>query len=97
MAQGASNWQRPGLDGKYPAPPLNGSGHAWHHPQFALKTTIREGTARLGGNMQAWNDKLSDRDIDAVIAWMQSVWPEEICQAWLAMDEKLRQGNSANR
>jgi len=97
MAQGAPNWQRPGPVGKYPAPPLNGSGHAWHHPQAALKMTIRDGTLRVGGSMPAWKDKLSDRDIDAVIAWMQSVWPEELYRAWLAMDEKSRRGDSANR
>ena len=97
MAQGAPNWQRPGPDGKYPAPPLNGSAHAWHHPQAALRMTIRDGTARLGGNMPAWKDKLSDQDIDAVIAWMQSLWPEELYRAWYAMDQKSRQGNSASR
>ncbi len=89
-AEGAPNWQRPGPDGKYPAPPLDGSGHAWHHSKAALKMTIREGTARLGGNMPAWKDKLSDDDIDAVIAWMQSVWPDEIYRAWLAQDAKSR-------
>ena len=94
MAQGAPNWHIPGPDGKYPPPPLNGSGHAWHHPHAALKMTIREGTLRLGGNMPAWKDKLPDDDIEAVIAWMQSVWPAEIYQAWLAMDEKSRRGNS---
>ena len=94
---GAPNWQRPGPDGKYPAPPLNGSGHAWHHPYAALKMTIRDGTVRLGGNMPEWKDKLSDHDIDAVIVWMLSLWPKEIYQAWLAMDEKSRRGNSANR
>ena len=40
--------------------------------------------------MPAWKDKLSDEDIDAVIAWMQSVWPEEIYRAWLALDAKSR-------
>lgn len=96
VAQGAPNWQSPGADGKYPPPPLNGSGHAWHHPRAALKMTIRDGTIRLGGSMPAWGDKLPDQDIDAVIAWMQSLWPAEIYQAWLAMDEKSRRGNSAH-
>ena len=59
--------------------------------------TIRDGTVRLGGNMPEWKDKLSDHDIDAVIVWMLSLWPKEIYQAWLAMDEKSRRGNSANR
>lgn len=91
-AEGAPNWQRPGPDGKYPAPPLDGSGHAWHHPRTALEQTIRSGTLKLGGSMPAWKDKLTDDDIEAAIAWMQSLWPEEIYRAWLAMDEKSRKG-----
>lgn len=95
-AEGASNWQKPGADGKYPAPPLNGTGHAWHHPLAVLKTTIKGGTLRLGGSMPAWGDKLSDEDIEAIIAWFQSHWPAEIHQSWLAMDEKAKKGKAAH-
>jgi len=91
-AQGAFNWQKPGPDGKYLPPPLNGTGHAWHHPQAALKATIRDGTIRLGGSMPSWRDKLSDSDIDAIILWFQSFWPDEIYQAWRQMDERARRG-----
>lgn len=94
MAQGAPNWQRPGADGKYPAPPLNGTGHAWHHPAAVLKMTIRRGTIAMGGSMPAWGNKLSEDDIEAVIAWLQSRWPEEIYQSWLAMDRKARSGQA---
>jgi len=31
-AEGASDWRQRDKDGKFPAPPLNGTGHAWHHP-----------------------------------------------------------------
>lgn len=96
MAQGASNWQRPGADGKYPAPPLDGSGHAWHHPRVALKKTIRDGTLGLGGSMPAWGNKLSEDDIEAVIVWFQSRWPEEIYRNWLAMEQKARSGQAAH-
>ncbi len=89
-AEGAPNWQRPGPDGKYPAPPLDGSGHAWHHPSAALELTIRGGTLKLGGGMPAWKDKLRDADIEAVIAWFQSLWPEDIYRQWRAMEEKTR-------
>ena len=91
-AEGAPNWHRAGPDGKYPAPPLNGTGHDWHHPTSALKWTIREGTGKLGGNMPAWKGKLSDADIEAVIAWFQSRWPEEVYKSWALMDEKARRG-----
>jgi mono/diheme cytochrome c family protein len=91
-AEGAPNWQKPGVDGKYPAPPLNGTGHAWHHPKAALKATIKRGTVPMGGSMPAWEGKLSDDDIEAVVAWIQSRWPDEIYRSWLAMDEKARRG-----
>jgi mono/diheme cytochrome c family protein len=91
-AEGAPNWHRVGPDGKYPAPPLNGTGHDWHHPTAALKWTIREGTAKLGGGMPTWKGKLSEDDIEAVIAWVQSRWPDEIYQSWAFMDEKARRG-----
>ncbi len=91
-AEGAPNWHRQGPDGKYPAPPLNGTGHDWHHPTSALKWTIREGTAKLGGNMPAWKDKLPDSDIEAVIAWFQSLWPEEVYKNWVLIDARSGAG-----
>ena len=85
-AQGAPNWERPGADGKYPAPPLDGSAHAWHHPRVALVKVIKQGTQKIGGNMPPWQGKLSDSDIDAVIAYFQSLWPDEIYAAWKDID-----------
>lgn len=84
--EGAPNWHRPGPDGAYPPPPLDGSAHAWHHPRAALKRTIRDGTAKMGGRMPAWRDKLSDADIDAMIDWMIAAWPDEIYAAWRKLD-----------
>lgn len=86
--QGAPNWQKPGPDGKYPAPPLNGTGHAWHHPMAALQQTIRNGTLRIGGSMPPWKDKLSDEEIQAVIYWFQSKWPDELYAAWNEADQR---------
>jgi mono/diheme cytochrome c family protein len=93
-AEGAPNWQRKGPDGKLPPPPLDANGHAWHHPSTWLRDTIRQGSVARGGNMPAWEGKLSDDDIAAVIAWIQSRWPEEIYRSWLAMDEKARKGGA---
>lgn len=90
-AQGAPRWERPGPDGRYPAPPLDGSGHDWHHPMAALKQTIRDGTQRIGGSMPPWRGTLTEADIDAVIAYFQSLWPDEIYQAWQDIDRRARQ------
>lgn len=89
-AQGAFGWERPGADGKYPPPPLDGSAHAWHHAYEQLKQTIQEGTLKLGGNMPAWKGRLSEADTEAVIAHFQSLWPEEIYRAWQDIDRRAR-------
>ena len=88
--EGAPNWSEKGPDGKFPPPPLDASGHGWHHPKNALVQTIKEGTIKLGGGMPAWKGTLTDDDIEAVIAWIQSRWPAEIYENWKQMDERLR-------
>lgn len=85
-AEGAPDWRERDKDGKFPPPPLNGTGHAWHHPKKALVYTIKNGTKALGGNMPGWKDQLSDQEIDSIILWFQTKWPEELYQAWVRMD-----------
>lgn len=89
-AEGAPNWYKRGPDGKLPPPPLDARGHAWHHPSSWLRDMIKQGTVNRGGNMPAWEGKLSDDDVAAVIAWIQSRWPDEIYRSWLAMEQKAR-------
>lgn len=88
QAEGAPNWLRPGSDGKYPPPPLNGSAHAWHHPTKALMSVIKNGTQRIGGNMPPWKEKLSDEQIKDIIAWFQAKWPDEIYAVWYRNDQR---------
>lgn len=88
--EGAFDWRRRGPDGKFPPPPLNGTGHDWHHPRAQLRDVIKTGTLARGGGMPAWGDKLSDAEIDAVIAWFQSLWPDEIYAEWTKIDARAR-------
>ncbi len=81
-AEATPDWKKTDSNGKYPPPPLNGSAHTWHHSKELLKKTIREGGVKLGGVMPAFEDKLSDQDLDAVIAFFQSRWPDDIYQKW---------------
>ncbi len=76
------DWQKPGADGKYPAPPLNGTAHAWHHNMKTLMGTIDRGGIPLGGTMPAFKDKLDQQQKEAVVAYIQSLWPDEIYQTW---------------
>ena len=84
MAQGlAEDWRKPDADGKYPAPPLNGTAHTWHHSISALANTIQNGTISIGGTMPPWKDKLSEDETFAIIIWLTSLWPDEIYEAWM--------------
>jgi mono/diheme cytochrome c family protein len=89
-AEGANDWRKRDAQGKLPAPPLNGTGHAWHHPMRALKQTIYYGTARIGGSMPGWKDKLSEAQVDDILAWLQAKWPDEVYQAWARNDLRSR-------
>lgn len=90
-AEGSPDWRERDAEGKFPPPPLNGTGHAWHHPQSALMDTIKNGTQRLGGNMPPWKDRLSDEEIELIILWFQSKWPEQLYDAWQRMDRESKQ------
>ncbi len=76
-----ANWRIPGPDGRYPPPPLDGSAHAWHHSTETLEKMIREGSQ--DGAMPAWEGKLTNQQIEDVVAWIKSLWPDEIYDIWL--------------
>ena len=80
--QGQPNWNtKKDKDGHNLSPPLNGTGHTWHHSQEQLFNIIRYGfkiySENYDGKMQG-NDKLNDDDIWSILAYMKSVWPESI-------------------
>lgn len=91
--EGAANWRQRDADGLFPAPPLNGTGHAWHHPQKMLHYVIKHGSPGGQGRMPAWKEKLDDEEIAAIIAWFQSKWPDEVYAAWYRTDQRTRSGS----
>ncbi|WP_455374780.1 c-type cytochrome [Kaarinaea lacus] len=88
-AQGAPNWHKRNADGTFPPPPLNGTGHAWHHSIAVLTDMIKNGSKPGEGNMPAWKDKLSAEQIDMVIQWFQSLWPDQVYAAWYEQQQRL--------
>jgi mono/diheme cytochrome c family protein len=87
-AEGTPNWRKRDAEGRLPPPPLNGTAHAWHHSRDVLRRVVREGGQAFGGSMPAFAEKLSGRQIDQVIAWVQSNWSNEIYQRWQEIDEQ---------
>ncbi|UCH40721.1 MAG: thioredoxin fold domain-containing protein [Gammaproteobacteria bacterium] len=81
-AEATPDWKKTDANGNYPPPPLNGSAHTWHHDLDLLRRTIREGGAKLGGQMPAFEGVLNAEQVDAVIAFFQSKWSDEIYQRW---------------
>jgi mono/diheme cytochrome c family protein len=82
QGQGQPNWQERRADGKLPAPPMNGDGHTWHHPDGQLFAMVKQGIEALApegykSDMQGFDDRLSDREIRQVLAYIKSTWPSE--------------------
>ena len=89
-AEGHAQWRHAGPDGKYPPPPLNGSGHAWHHSREVLRNVIKNGSPANQGNMPGWSGILSDTQIEQVIDYFQSLWPDTVYSAWYEMQHNQR-------
>ena len=83
-AQGDSNWQTARPDGSYPPPPLNGSGHAWHHPLTQLDATIANGGTHPGASMPGFAQLLNKPERLTVIAAFQSYWDAPTYRGWLS-------------
>ncbi len=65
-------------EGGYLAPALNGTGHAWHHPNSVLFKTIKHGSIASDSSMRAFSDRLSDKEIVMIIHYFKSLWPDPI-------------------
>ena len=87
-AEGTPDWRKRKPDGKLKPPPLNGSGHAWHHSKKLLLSIIAKGSIDKGGDMPSWEGKLSRQEMDAILTWIQSKWPEEIYTNWLEINKR---------
>ncbi|WP_420631024.1 c-type cytochrome [Candidatus Leptofilum sp.] len=84
--EGQPDWQQPFADGSFKAPPHDETGHTWHHSDTYLIESIKLGGARLAPNigvsaMPAYEDVLTDEQIEAVLAYIKSSWPPEILEA----------------
>ena len=68
-------------DGQRLAPPLNGTGHTWHHSPNQLYQIIRYGYKKFDPNYKGkmlGNEELSEDDVWSILDYIKSIWPEEI-------------------
>jgi mono/diheme cytochrome c family protein len=78
--EGQPNWRSRLANGRLPAPPHDESGHTWHHPDELLFAITKHGLVPpyapkdYESDMPAFGGKLSDAEIRAVLAYIESHW-----------------------
>ena len=82
------DWRIRDADGFYPPPPLDDSAHAWHHPTAALLETIRDGSPQGQGRMPAWKGRLSEQEMQDVVAYIKSLWSDPVYRLWWKMERQ---------
>lgn len=93
---GQANWHERKPDGLLPAPPHDETGHTWHHPDRVLFDLTKFGVEKYGGPgyrsaMPAFDGKLSDDDIAAVLSYIKSTWPAEIQRRQDAINQSAQE------
>lgn len=81
--EGQANWRQRDEDGYLPAPPHDITGHTWHHPDSYLFLMTKYGIEKTMGksypnNMPAYEKKLTDQEILAVLSYIKSTWSGRI-------------------
>ena len=80
--QGQNGWKsKLDEDGHRLAPPLNGSGHTWHHSPDYLFKVIKYGVQGFDPNYKGkmlGNESLGDEEVWQLIDYVQKVWPTKI-------------------
>ena len=84
--EGQPDWQSAKEDGTYPAPPHDETGHTWHHGDAMLLDYIRRGGQAVlddmgvdfTSGMPGFGDELTAEDIEAVLDYIKSTWPDRI-------------------
>jgi len=82
--EGQPDWQSIGPDGKLPAPPHNVDGHTWHHKDSVLFAYTKLGGQKFladqgmefESGMPSFGDQLSDTEINNILAFIKSTWPD---------------------
>lgn len=71
----ACHGDRDGRGGRPGVPPHSSSGHTWHHPDAQLEDWILEGRSR--GAMPAFGDRLTETEVEAILAFIKTWWTAE--------------------
>ena len=94
--EGQPNWRERDENGFLPAPPHDVTGHTWHHTDALLFDVTKYGSTAVVGsdyksNMPGFEDKMSDGEIWAVIAYIKSTWPADIQEIQSELEDTRQQ------
>jgi len=88
---GAKKWKNKDSEGSNPSPPLNGTGHSWHHSDKQLHNIIKLGFVNLiknyKGKMIGFGDKLNDNQIDSILSYIKNHWEDKIYNKQIAISK----------
>lgn len=84
--EGQPDWRSPRPDGTWPAPPHSVEGHTWHHPDAMLLDYVRRGGQAVlddmgvdfASGMPGFEAVMTDAEIEAVLDYIKSTWPEDV-------------------
>jgi mono/diheme cytochrome c family protein len=94
--EGQPDWQKRLPNGRFPAPPHDDSGHTWHHGDEILFAITKNGLvppyapAGYESDMPAFAGKLTDEEIRAVLAWIESHWSADVRKLHAEMARNAR-------
>ena len=74
--EGQPNWKVP-VNGVYPAPPHDSSGHTWHHPDQQLLEIIANGGGMPNSAMPAYADILTGEERRAALEYIKTFWGKQ--------------------
>lgn len=94
--EGQPDWKSQLPTGRMPAPPHDASGHTWHHPDGMLFRITKEGPSAVVGNgyesdMPSFGEVMDDGEIQAVLTFIKSTWPERELSYQAEMSRRERE------
>ena len=89
---------RNGFGGNDLAPPHNEKGHTWHHPDAQLREWVTKGKLGFGGPaMPAFEDKLSEREVDAILTFFKSWWDADQLESQADISQRYQEALEKQR
>ena len=96
--EGQPDWHIRKADGTLPAPPLNGTGHTWHHADGLLFRIVSKGgelwedpsLPDIRSGMPGFETQLTREEIIAVVEYVKSLWGDREVRGASIVEQQSR-------